>query len=405
MVAAYAVAITCTEHRSAITIMKLHHALILAFAACCASCASQEYIHGGFNLPVPVSDTSVRPDVFDLNDPRKIEELTGKLADKRALFIGEVHDRLEHHQNQLRLIQSLYARYSNIVIGVEYFQQPFQSHLNDYIAGYIDEREMLIRTEYFKRWKIDYRMLQPILRFAREKHIPVLALNISDEIHHKVFHGGLKSLTPQERAHIPDDIQPIGKDYRNRLKAIYDTHPESDSFESFVEGQVLWDEAMADVAAIYLKEHPQSLLVALTGLGHMLYGDGIPKDLDRRLGGRYSVVAINGNLFGEYPGIADFILASSGGATLPNPGKLGVTIEDSSNGVLISELVPNGAARSSGIKADDHIVALDGILIAEVAELRAVMFDKRPGDVLNVKVRRGHLPAETQELQFEVTLR
>ena len=378
---------------------------MLALAAGCISCASPGHGSGGIRLPVPVSATNVKPRTFDLGDPRKVDVLTAKLTEKRALFIGEIHDRPEHHQNQLRLIQNLYERYPYIAIGVEYFQQPFQTHLNDYIAGYIDEREMLIRTEYFKRWKIDYRMLQPILRFAREKHIPVLALNISDEIHNKVFQGGLNSLTPQERTHIPDDIQPASRDYRDRLKAIFDTHPEGDNFETFVEGQLLWDEAMADVAANYLEGRPQTLLVVLAGLGHMMYGDGIPKNLDRRLGGHYSAVAINGTQFGEHPEIADFILATTDSPPLPQSGKLGVTIEDGSNGVLITKLVSNGAAEASGIETGDLIVSLDGTKITNIAEIKAVMFDRLPDDLLQVTVRRRHSKGGEKELKFEVKLR
>ena len=378
---------------------------MLALAIGCISCASPGHGSGGIRLPVPVSATNVKPRTFDLGDPRKVDVLTAKLTEKRALFIGEIHDRPEHHQNQLRLIQNLYERYPYIAIGVEYFQQPFQTHLNDYIAGYIDEREMLIRTEYFKRWKIDYRMLQPILRFAREKHIPVLALNISDEIHNKVFQGGLNSLTPQERTHIPDDIQPASRDYRDRLKAIFDTHPEGDNFETFVEGQLLWDEAMADVAANYLEGRPQTLLVVLAGLGHMMYGDGIPKNLDRRLGGHYSAVAINGTQFGEHPGIADFILATTDSPPLPQSGKLGVTIEDGSNGVLITKHVSNGAAEASGIETGDLIVSLDGTKITNIAEIKAVMFDRLPDDLLQVTVRRRHSKGGEKELKFEVRLR
>jgi len=385
--------------------MKIHFVLFLTLASFCTSCASLDNGRGGLHLPAPKSGTGIKPVSFDLSDLRQIDELTGKLTEKRALFIGEIHDRQEHHQNQLRLIQNLYQRYPYIAIGVEYFQQPFQSHLNDYIAGYIDEREMLVRTEYFKRWNIDYRMLQPILRFAREKHIPVLALNISDEIHHKVFSEGLKSLSPQDREHIPDDIQPIGKDYKDRLKAIFDTHPEGNTFETFVEGQQLWDETMADVAANYLKDHPQTLLVVLAGLGHMMYGDGIPKALDRRLGGKYSTVAINGKQLGDYPGIADFILASSGGTALPDAGKLGISVDDSSKDVIITQLGSRGAAKASGINVGDRILALDGIKIANFPEIKAIMFDKRPGDVVRVTLHREHLLAENEELQLDVTLR
>jgi len=384
--------------------MKISLVILLALAPFCTSCASQD--NGlGLQLPVPKSASGKKPVSYDLGDPRQVDELTGKLTEKRALFIGEIHDRQEHHQNQLRLIQNLYERYPYIAIGVEYFQQPFQSHIDDYIAGYIDEREMLVRTEYFKRWNIDYRMLQPILRFAREKHIPVLALNISDEIHHKVFHGGIKSLTPEDRELIPDDIEPVGRDYKERLKVIFNTHPEGNTFDMFVEGQQLWDETMADTAAKYLKQHPQTMLVVLAGLGHMMYGDGIPKALDRRLGGNYSAVAINGKQLGEYPGIADFILASSGGTALPDPGKLGISVDDSGKQVVITQLGSKGAAGDSGINVGDRLLALDGIKVSNFPEIKAVMFDKRPGDVVRVTLHRGHLLAADEELQFDVTLR
>jgi len=385
--------------------MIIRFVLLLTIVLLCTSCDSLDSIQSGLDLPVPKSGSKVMPVTLDLSDPRQVNELTGMLTEKRALFIGEIHDMQEHHQNQLRLIQNLYEHYPFIAIGVEYFQQPYQSFLNDYIAGNIDEREMLIKTEYFKRWNIDYRMLQPILRFARDKHIPVLALNISEEIHHKVFSGGLKSLSPEDREHIPDDIQPVSQDYKDRLKKIFSVHPEGTTFDTFVEGQQLWDESMAEVAANYLIEHPQTKLVVLAGLGHMMYGDGIPKVLDRRLGGNYSTVAINGKQMASYPGIADFILASSGGTALPDAGKLGISVDDSSKEVVITQLSANGAAKDSGIKVGDRIIALDGIDVTSFPDIKAIMFDKRPGDVVQVTLTREHQPGNKEKLRFEVTLR
>jgi membrane-associated protease RseP (regulator of RpoE activity) len=162
---------------------------------------------------------------------------------------------------------------------------------------------------------------------------------------------------------------------------------------------------MADTAASYLKHNPQTKLVVLAGLGHMMYGDGIPKALNRRLGGKYSAVAINGKLFGEFPDIADFILESSGGTVLPDAGKLGISVDDSSKDVVITQLGSKGAARDSGIDVGDRLLALDGIKVANFPEIKSIMFDKRPGDVVRVIVRREHLLAKDEELQFDVTLR
>lgn len=344
------------------------------------------------------------PRSVDLGNQQQLDELTGQLAEKRVLFIGEVHDRLEHHQNQLRIIQNLYARYPDLAIGVEYFQQPFQSYLDDYIAGRIDEREMLKGTEYFKRWQVDYRLMQPIFAFAREKHIPVLALNVSDEIHNKVFKGGMKSLNSRELAQTPGDIQPASKHYLQRLKTIFDSHPPSNDFGTFVEGVLLWDESMADTAARYLKAHPQSRMVVLAGMVHVMYGDGIPERVNRRLGGNQSAVMINGNDFGNYPGIADYQLMTEGGMELPKAGKLGVSIADGSGGVRISEFNPGSAAQAAGIAVGDRIIALNGVKVANILELKSMMFDKQPGERMQVRVQRDHSTDSGGELQFEVVL-
>jgi uncharacterized iron-regulated protein len=385
--------------------------VILALAACCSACGLFEHDgQGGFQLPVPESNTGAVPKIFDLGNQQMLDDLTVQLGEKRAIFVGEVHDRLEHHQNQLRIIQSLYARNPDLAIGVEYFQQPFQKYLDDYIAGRIDAREMLIKTEYFKRWQVDYRLLQPIFEFAREKHIPLLALNIADEIHTKVFKGGMKSLSPKERAQAPDEIEPASEHYLQRLKAIFNSHPQSNDFETFVEGVLLWDTAMADTASRYLNGHPQTRMVVLAGMVHIMYGDGIPERVNHRLGSSQSALLINGSDFGKYPGIADYLLVADDHDELPKAGKLGVSIIDGSGidvsgDVRISDFTSGSAAQAAGIEVGDRILALNGVRVTNTMELKAVMYDKLPGERIKVAVRRDHSLDSRGELQFEVVLR
>lgn len=384
---------------------KLHSTIALFLLAGCIACSSSEAAQSSFQLPIPQSAASEELRMFELNNPQELDELTTLLLKKRALFVGEIHDRPIHHENQLRIIQSLYARHADLVIGVEYFQQPFQRYLDDFLAGRIDEKHMLLKTEYYKRWQMDYRMLQPILEFAKQKHIPILALNISEDIHSKVFNGGMQSLSAEEKAQIPYELRPPGDDYRQRLKAIFDSHPQGSSFENFVEGQVLWDEAMADTASRYLLAHPQSRMVILAGLGHMMYGDGIPKLVNMRLGSDQSSIVINGDDFGQYPGIADFLLSTAGGKPLPKPGMLGVSIANGLNGVRIESLLPNSAAQAVGLQAGDDIVMLDDVRVTNVWDLKTQMFDKQPGQRVRVEVRRENEHNATQTLRFEAALR
>jgi S1-C subfamily serine protease len=73
--------------------------------------------------------------------------------------------------------------------------------------------------------------------------------------------------------------------------------------------------------------------------------------------------------------------------------------------VLITNLASDSAARASGIEVDDFIVSLEGMTVKEIAELKVIMFDKRPGDAVRLVVRRKQLLAGMKELPFDVLLR
>lgn len=163
--------------------------------------------------------------VVDLANLTNLEALIPRLADRRVVFVGEAHDRYEDHLNQLAIIRGLHQRGADLAIGMEMFQQPFQAALDAYIADEIDEDEMLRRTDYFERWRFDYRLYRPILRFAREQGIPVIALNLEREITTKVGDGGLEALSAEERARIPAVIDRDDPAYRARVKAVFDLHP------------------------------------------------------------------------------------------------------------------------------------------------------------------------------------
>jgi len=118
------------------------------------------------------------PEALDLSTTFTLDQLAARVASDRVVFIGETHNRYDHHLNQLELIKRLHQADPQLVIGVEYFQQPFQQPVDDYIAGRIDETEFLRATEYFQRWGYDYRLYAPIFRYAREQRITVRALNV-----------------------------------------------------------------------------------------------------------------------------------------------------------------------------------------------------------------------------------
>ena len=117
--------------------------------------------------------------VFKLDQAKSLADILEHEQQARVILVGETHTRYDHHLVQLEALRLLHETYPQLALGVEWFQQPFQQHLDDYIRGNITEQQMLHRTEYFSRWSYDYRLYRPIMQFAREHGIPIIALNAS----------------------------------------------------------------------------------------------------------------------------------------------------------------------------------------------------------------------------------
>jgi uncharacterized iron-regulated protein len=350
------------------------------------------------SLPVEASP------VLDLNAFSTMEQIIPALADKRVVFIGEQHTRYDHHLTQLEIIRRLHALHPQLAIGMEMFQQPFQRHLDEYVAGSIDEKAMLRATEYYRRWRMDFRHYAPILHYAREHGLPVIALNVPTELTHNVAHVGLDGLSDADRQQLPADIAPADEDYRERLKEVFDYHPkdEGHDFEHFLEAQLLWDEGMAERAAAYLEEHPDHHLIVIAGNQHLAWGSAIPQRLQRRT--EVTAAVILNSWDGPVgPGLADFLLLPEE-RPLPSAGKLGALLEDDKDQVTIATCFEDSACKEAGMKAGDRITAIDSSPINDTADLHLALWDKQRGDTINIDTVRKRLFLSDKILSYELTL-
>lgn len=345
------------------------------------------------------------PRVIRLSNMPDLDGIIPKLAEKRVVFVGEGHTSYDHHLNQLEIIRGLYELDPNLAIGMEFFQLPFQGPLDLFIAGELSDTEMLRQTEYYDRWRYDYRLYREIFEFARENRIRIIALNTPKEIASKVGLTGLVSLTEEERAQIPTDIDHSNKEYEKRLKKIFKMHKTKrlPKEEFFIQAQLVWDETMADRAARYLKDNPKHKLVVLAGAGHVAYGDGIPSRVTRRL--PVSSAIVMNALYGEIdPKMGDYLLLPQK-IKLPPSGKLGVILEPHEGGVKIGSFVKGSAAAEVGIEEGDNIVGVNGMQVGRYSDVKLALWDKMPGDKVSLKVKRKGLFSGEEELKFDVILR
>ena len=342
--------------------------------------------------------------VLDLTTLPNLTDIIPRLQTKRVVYVGESHDRYAHHLNQLAIIRGLHASGGNWAIGLEPFQQPFQEVLDAFVAGDIEASTLLRRSEYYKRWKYDFRHYHPILEFARKNRIPLIALNAPQELVDRVSQVGLGGLNFEERRQLPASIDRTDNAYHERLRDIYAQHPGSgdSDFERFLDVQLLWDETMAERIAKHLSQDPASRIIVLAGNEHLAYGSGIPRRVARRVPAD-GVIVTNGIGEGIDARVADFVLLPQD-QELPPKGRLGIYMQAAKDGVGIESFTEKSAAKEAGAQVGDVIVALDSHPVREIADIRLAIWDKVPGDPVQLRVRRRRWLVGAKELALEVRL-
>ena len=345
--------------------------VLLLFAMACA--------------PVKTEDETVQGE----NVLPEVSAIFNELDNFRVVLVGERHDRLDHHVIQLEVVKYLYSSSPAIAIGLEFFQQPFQSVLDDYVNGEINEQQMLAKSEYFSRWGYDYRLYAPIMRYARKNQIPLVALNVPAEISRKTARSGLESLDKDEQRFVPEDLDREVPGYRERIKQSFEMHGEAfqGKLDNFVEAQMLWDEGMANRAAMYLRENPARQMIVLAGSGHVGYRDGIPDRLERRIHSPVVTVIPQSEPLADDQMSADYYVLSPK-LELPAKGLMGIMLDADEDGVRAQSITQGSAAEAAGVKPQDYIRAINGKPIRSFSDLHLNMWYRVPGETITVALER-----------------
>ncbi len=220
------------------------------------------------------------------------------LAEQRVVCVGEEHTNPHNHWVQLVVVQHL-ASQPHLALGMEMFQRPFQGVLDDYAAGNIDAAALRSRTGYDDRWGYEWGFYAPTIAAVVAAKGALVALNAPRELTKKVVHHGLDSLTPDERAQIPElDLKdpahrawfdtlmeemggsaahsakpepktaPVADPHHAEADPAEPAAPEMPSADAIYTVQVIWDETMADTAVKWLSAHPDGHMIILAGNGH-----------------------------------------------------------------------------------------------------------------------------------------
>jgi uncharacterized iron-regulated protein len=334
-------------------------------------------------------------------DMKDLSQVITAVGDRRIVYVGENHDNYANHAVQLEFIKDLSGSGVQITIGMEMFQKPFQPVLDEFIKGSIDQKTFLKKTEYFKRWGFDYDLYKPILDYARDNRIPVIALNIEKEIVDSVAKDGIDALPPDVKAKIPQAMDFSDEQYKKRLQKIFMMHEslKERNFDFFNQAQILWDESMSQSIADYLSSHPDRRMIVLAGNGHLTYGSGIPKRTARRNGLSYAIVLNDDELV---KGIADYVVFPKH-IEGKKPVRMMVLLDENKGRVTITGFPENSISKKAGLEEGDIIMFIDDTPISSIDDVKIHLLEKHNEEKIRVKILRGYGGA-AKDMQFEITL-
>jgi uncharacterized iron-regulated protein len=231
---------------------------------------------------------SAPPSVVDLlmGEPVPMDELFEDLQGVRVVYLGEIHTIARHHAFQEAVLKGLAARKPKLALGMEMFTRDQQPVLDRWQKS-TDDVSALFRDLGEDRWTNlnDYR---EVLLAARKLHIPIIGLNASGLVVHKVARKGLEGLTPEERGSLPPDLKERINPLNERLlKLRLRVHKafQGMGLDRIVLAQAVRDETMAQGIVTFLKsaEGKDRTMIVITGNGHVNYGFGIPDAVKRSL--------------------------------------------------------------------------------------------------------------------------
>ncbi len=219
-------------------------------------------------------------DVLRTRDDEVIQfgKMIGEIRKANIVFVGESHGSERDHEIQLDVIKALHKAGAQLAIGTEMFRADSQKQLDEWTKGTFGLNDFL--KVYYNNWNMPWPLYEDIFIYARDNKIPIIGLNVPEEITQKVSREGFSSLTDAEMKQLPPGIScNVDPTYMDFIRRAYSVHDKDEkSFVSFCEAQMIWDKSMAWHLTEFLKKNPDKTVVVLAGIGHS-WKRGIPEQV------------------------------------------------------------------------------------------------------------------------------
>lgn len=263
-------------HDMIITKMKIIVTLILLTATLLMSTVSSTEASGKSGYRIYDTSSGL---------PVSLKELGKSIGDYDVMAFGEYHDNPVLHRLEEELLIEVYAQHPNLAVALEMFERDAQQTLNAYLAGRLDEAAFLEQSRPWKNYGSDYR---PLVEFAKEKGLRVLAANIPRSMAaYYARQGTLDGIDGAMRHYLPAAHRAPDGEYRQRffaqMQAISEKHTvmamTEKQMEAFYRAQCLKDDTMAESIVEHHRRYPERKVIHYQGDFHSHYRLGVTEKL------------------------------------------------------------------------------------------------------------------------------
>ncbi len=212
---------------------------------------------------------STRYRIYDTQSQQEITlaQLADNLSRTDVVFFGEEHNDSVAHVLQYELLIALHERYTNVALSMEMFVSDDQLVLDEYLLGLITERNLSKDVVLWNNYN-DYR---PLVEYAKEHQLPVLAANAPSRYTNRVTREGLQSLNALDKAAkkllAPLPIDTLTGAYYDKFAGLMGGHEGMGNLKIY-QSQNLWDATMAYRISRFTKKKPVKKILHLNGRFH-----------------------------------------------------------------------------------------------------------------------------------------
>ncbi len=203
-----------------------------------------------------------------------MKKMAKQLKNYDVIFFGEWHDDNLLHQLEADILP-LISKKNQIAISMEMFERDVQPIVNDFLSGKIEEQEFLKEARAWGNYLTDYK---PIVDFAKENKVDVLAANVPRKYASMISKKGieaLNSLPENEKKLIAKTLKPLDNQYKKQFIETMSSNMGRKNamgmkkmLDNIYAAQCLKDDTMAESIFQYLQKNHNTQIIHYNGNFH-----------------------------------------------------------------------------------------------------------------------------------------